>query len=168
MAKANIDEPSKRERLTSLESRMRFSESVQNQTVKLGQKLENQVKALEEAICPRVAARLTALERFVGLAKPQGPAVMPIPPKEEHGNTNALDKLAADLGLTRGGAGRPTNNPDTKRPPCTSTQVDAVARLVNRILGRKPWQDYTPGERKVMREEAHAIIHAVFQAFDEH
>ena len=31
-------------------------------------RLDNQVAALEEAICPRVAARLTALEKQVGFA----------------------------------------------------------------------------------------------------
>ena len=73
------------QRLEFLESKLRIVDLIQDRQLAAMVKIENQVKALEEAICPRVAARLTALERAVGkdveapptTTKPQGTAGRP-------------------------------------------------------------------------------------------
>ena len=68
--------------------------------------LESEVDELEEAICPRVAARLLALERAIGTAKPAGPSV--VQPGSKIGRSPCTDaqidavarKLNAVLGYT--------------------------------------------------------------------
>ena len=114
-------------------------------------RLQHQVRALEEAICPRVAARLTALERKVGLAPPAGPS---------HHAPEHMSLHDLITGSLRTGSNEQTRVP-TRRKSCTSGQVDAVARKINAIMGGKPWIEQSPIERSVHRGMARRLIHAV-------
>jgi len=95
--------------------------------------LESEVDELEEAICPRVAARLLALERAIGTAKPAGPNVF-----------QPASKIAS-----------------VGRSPCTFVQIDAVARKLHVALGGTDWIALSPAIWDSNRRKAHEIIHIV-------
>jgi len=110
--------------------------------------LESEVDELEEAICPRVAARLLALERAVGIAKPAGPSVFQYDEKFRAANglgPSGIKQAAAPVG----------------RSPCTVVQTDAVARKLHVALGGTNWDALSPASRYSNRRKAYEIIHIV-------
>lgn len=122
-------------------------------------RVQNQIAALEEAICPRVAARLLALERKVGLAPEPGPSSFPPGTKQPAEPASARDIFERILD-------NQLAQPETKRPPCTSSQIDAVARKINKVLGKQQWNEYDAEMRQKLRDKAHLIIHAVLGVMD--
>lgn len=83
MLKGKTKKPAKTQRLTEIETELdgisedlgRAAEAVSELNGRVSYQAMR-INKLEDAICPRVAARLLALERKIGLAKPAGPKVV--------------------------------------------------------------------------------------------
>ncbi len=99
----------------------------------------NQIAALNEAICPRVAARLTALERAV---------------KAQYCDRPAPAAKAAP----QTGSGTATN----RAPSVINMRhVETVARRINTLMKGPTWEDQTTDERMFHRELTQKIIRIV-------
>lgn len=103
---------------------------------------------LDDAICPRVAARLTALERLHKDQYSHDTGVnRPAQPPKDTLDANAKAKRDYILG--------------SARPTCTLEQVTQVAIKLNAILRNVPWDKLPAPAQNMMIARAHWLIHAV-------
>lgn len=158
----------------------------------LGARLEAADRAiddLDEAICPRVAARLQAIEKIVG-TKPSnhsfgdkgtldvwgeklekrvleleqrnlGPKDT-LPFIQRTSLSDMAKRLSESLANTDKAEPTPSKSANAaSRAPCTVGQIDAVARKINAVMGAPDWIKQSPEARQAHRQLAHKIIHAV-------
>ncbi len=136
------------------------------------------IDSLDEAICPRVAARLQALERDVlhaaqlnvkledriaKIEQSPAPTINSGTPFISRGSLSDLaSRLSESLANTDKAEPTPSKSANTaSRPACTPGQVDAVARKINAVMGAPDWIKQSPESRQIHRRLAHKIIHAV-------